>query len=120
MAGGFYACHIIGDGSEENPYRPYIDNYPVNWVMAGQVGRGALVYVSNPIPELEADNKIFVIPKNLDHTFTRTQWNALANRLKAQGLTPGEYDSNLTIRDAIIFIGTAYNPAFDIDHFYVG
>jgi len=50
--GAFYCCHIIGKGTEEDPYRPYIDIYPVNWVMAGEVGRGALVYVSNPTPEL--------------------------------------------------------------------
>lgn len=117
---GFYLCHMIGDGSEENPYRPYIDNYPVNWVMAGQVGRGALVYVSNPTPELEADNKIHVLPKDLDRPFTRNQWNFLTNRLKAQGLRDKEYDPDFTLKDAIIFIGKQYNPAFDIDHFYVG
>ena len=118
--GGFYVCHIIGDGSEDNPYRAYVDNYNVNWVMAGQVGRGALVYVSNPTPELENDNKIYKLPKDLDATFDRNDWNALTNRLKAQGLTPNNYDPNLTVREAIIWIGTAYEPGFDINHFYVG
>lgn len=116
---GFYVCKIIGTGAEGNSFRPYIDNYPVNWVMAGEVGKGALVYVSNPTPAMEADSKIYVLPKDLDDTLSHSEWNALTTKLQDQGLTPGAYDPNKTVREIIIFIGTSYNPAFDLEYFYV-
>ncbi|BAF60384.1 universal stress protein UspA and related nucleotide-binding proteins [Pelotomaculum thermopropionicum SI] len=124
MAGGFYICGMIGSPStskygDEDPYRPYIDNYPVNYVCAAVAGKGALVYVSNPTPEMEADPKIHRINKAMDDTLTRSEWNFLVNKLKGLGLNPNEYNPKLTVREAIIWIGTQYNPAFDIDHFHV-
>jgi len=32
MAKRFYICKVVGDGSDENPYRPKVADYPnVNW-----------------------------------------------------------------------------------------
>lgn len=119
MVGAFYLCHIIGDGSEEDPYRAYIANYPVNWVMTGKVGQGALVYVSNPIEALAFDNMIYKLSRNLDSTFSLSEWESLTETLRARGLSPEEYDPNRTVKEAIIWIGKVFDPAFDLDHFYV-
>ena len=38
----FYLCPVIGDGSEENPFRPAVAEYDVQWscaIASGEDGR---------------------------------------------------------------------------------
>ena len=117
---GYYVCKMIGTGAEADANRPAISNYPVDWIMVGQLGRGCLVYVSNPTPELDADPQIVVLSKNLDATFSRNEWNALVTRLHAfDTFDPSDYDATRTVREVIISIGTKWEPSFDINNFSV-
>ena len=116
----FIICRMVGNGTENDPLRPYIyDHYRVSWVAVGKSGKGALVFVKNPTPELEADPQVTVLSRDLTAKFERNEWNAVANKFKDYGLSPAEYDPNRTIRDTIIMIGTQYEPAFNIDNFFV-
>ena len=123
----FYICRMIGTGVEDmengisDPYRPYVAEFSgVNWVMAGNAGKGCLVFVPNPTPELEANNKIHKINKKLTEKFTENEWQSLSNKLGNIGITAPQHDSNVSARQAIIWIGKQLNDAFDIDCFKVG
>ncbi|SFH39282.1 hypothetical protein SAMN05660649_05032 [Desulfotomaculum arcticum] len=115
----YYVSKMIGKGTEEDPYRTPVANYSVNWVMVGQTDKGCLVYVPNPTPEMEVDKDIKALPKDLNTTFTRQDWNRLVTNLHSQNIdiSPSDYDPARTVREVIIIIGQLLEPTFDINHF---
>lgn len=60
-----YICQIIGDGSEDNPFRPAIADYPLSWtaeIKTGDDGRplesSCVVAVSGDVSLFASDNRI--------------------------------------------------------------
>lgn len=56
MTRRFYLCPIIGAGTEDDPYRPKVAEYPVSWtaqIVSGADGRPAQAMV---IAEVETDD----------------------------------------------------------------
>ena len=124
--GAYYVCKIIGTGKiletdgKDDPFRP-ISEYPVNWVMVGETGRGCLVYVSNPIPELDKDPQVIPLPKESKATFTRQEWNRFVTKLGGMniGLYPNDYKSTRTTNQTVVTIGKMFEPDFNLEHFNV-
>lgn len=114
---GFYVCKMIGNGSEDDPYRPYIAGFPLAWSMVGQTGKGCLVFAINPTSDLDNDPQITPVKRDLSATFARNEWNQFINKLKDFGLNANDYDQNRTVREAIIWIGKQWEPMFDIDDY---
>jgi len=131
MARRYYVCKIIGDGTETNPYRPKVADYPVSWVVVlGSNPDGspkkawALVLVNtvNHDPLL-ADNQIFGMPDaTLDSTWgalnTPTR-NQVTSALQAEGIDTSWIKNATLIREIIRYIGREQEPDFSENNFDV-
>lgn len=132
MSKRYYLCDIIGDGSEENPFRPAVANYNVSWtgpIETGEDGRpihaNTIVLVNtenhtqlrndpkiDPMAEYPLDGKISglsVAAKNMcyasmvKHGFSTQQLNS----------------TTLGYREVLQEMGRQRSPVFDIDNFDV-
>lgn len=132
MSKRYYICDIIGDGTEDNPYRPAVADLGVAWV--GDIPTGpdghptstwALVMVAtqnhgpvrarqgvDALPEFPLDGKVSAI-----NAATKTAMeNALSRRnLPANTIVDGKDG----YRDVIRAIGRANAPGFDENNFDV-
>lgn len=131
MAKRYYLCDIVGDGSEDNPFRPLVADYNMSYVMAcdsDAVGRplhaDALVLVDtedhsqlrgkpgiDSMPDFALDGKMSAI--------NNAAKAALSAALKRRRID----DSGLTnidgYREVLSQIGRQRAVAFDIDNFDV-
>lgn len=127
----YYVCKIIGDGSDSEPYRPKVADYPVAWVgMVGSNPNGtprfgwALVLVDTVNhDQLLNDNQIKAIPDaTLDSTFgslnTPTR-NAVRNFLNAEGIDTQWIQNGTLIRKIIRYLGQQHAAAFSENNFDV-
>lgn len=129
MAKRYYVSDLIGDGTDENPFRPLIDSFGVPWVASIQtdangfpVFADALVLVNTPnhavlrnqpgitpLPDFPLDGKISAIQTGTKNAMLA----ALADR-KFDTTSIGNADG---YRDAIQAIGRQRDPVFDVDRF---
>lgn len=106
----FYLAPMVGAGTDEDPRRPKVADYPVNWTSVGTVDSGVwtlcLVAALNHTA-LVNDTALFVMP---DITFDVTVGalsKAEQNRLK-NGLT------KFGIGDLVYGIGTSYRELLQL------
>lgn len=127
----YYVCRVVGDGTENNPYRPKVANYPVNWVgILGSNPDGtpkkawALVLV-NAVDHtaLLADNQIKAIPDlSLDATWgtlSTPQRNAAKNAIEAEGIDLSWVNNQTTIRKILRYLGQEQESGFNENKFDV-
>lgn len=127
----YYVCDIIGDGTDENPFRPAVADFPVSWVGSIQTGddgrpvhSDALVIVSTddharlrnaagitPLPDFPLDGKVSAIQNGTK--------NAMIAALAARGFDTSAIGASDGYRDAIIEIGRQRDPSFNVDKFDV-
>lgn len=127
----YYVCDLIGDGSEENPFRPAVADFPVSWagsIVTGDDGRpvhgDCLVIVNTedhstlrnaarvtPLPDFPLDGKVSAIQNGTK--------NAMLSALTARGFDTTAIGNADGYRDALIEIGRQRDPAFNVDKFDV-
>lgn len=127
----YYLCDIIGDGSQENAYRPALADEAVNWTAVmpasdpntgAPVSPWALVVVEtnnharllskagvDPLPDFPLDGKVTAI-----ENATRT---AVKARLSARGIPTALVDNADGYREVIRGIGRRLEAAFDENNF---
>lgn len=131
MAKRYYLCDIVGDGSEDNPFRPAVADYNVSYVMAcdsDATGRpihaDAMVLVNaedhaqlrgkpgiDPMPDFALDGKMSAI-----NNVVRTQ---MINALRRRGIDDSGIGNTDGYREALAQIGMQRAAAFNIDSFDV-
>lgn len=88
----YYMCEVIGSGTEDDPRRPVVANYPgLAWITIYDNNplntKGCLVYCPNPTPEMEADPKVRKISKaSLDDSYTGAEFDLLKQILADNGI----------------------------------
>ncbi len=130
MAKRYYLCNIIGDGSDDNPYRPAVADYEasgVSWagvIESGPDGRpihaDCLVIVNtedhsalrrdariDAMPDFALDGKMSAI-NNVVKT-------AMVNALRRRGIVKSGISNTDGYREALQQIGQQRSGAFDID-----
>lgn len=130
MAKKYYVSDIIGDGSEENPFRPAVADHGVSWVGSIQsdpvTGRPihadciVLVAAQNHA-QLRADKRITAMPDfaldgKMSAINTATK-NGMLNALQKRGFSTSTIGNADGYRDALRDIGKQRDPVFDIDNF---
>lgn len=125
----YYLCPVIGTGAMDDPHRPYISNYPVNWVVVMDsdqpTKRGSLVYCSNPTKEVDADPEMHRIDPDddLGKRLRRVDFIRLKSRLSRHGLTRKINDdadeSTFNVRQLINLVGKEFFEEFDLKNFFV-
>lgn len=131
MSKRYYLCDVIGDGTEDNPFRPAVADYGVNWsgsIPTGEDGRPtttwALVIVGakdhaqlrkdarlDALPDFPLDGKVSAV-----NTASR---NALTAAMSKRGVPTSGLQLADGYRDAIRQIGKSLDPAFDENKFDV-
>jgi hypothetical protein len=125
MAKRYYVCDVIGDGSEENPFRPVVADLGVNWVgevsadntrafvLVNAVNHAAIIAHTriNALPDFPLDGKI-----NAMQTAAR---NAMNNALTRRGFSVAGIDNADGYRDVIRSVGRSLNPNFNENNFDV-
>lgn len=131
MSKRYYLCDILGDGTEENPFRPAVADHGVNWsgeVSTGDDGRPnknfalAVVATNNhgkllsdsridPLPEFPLDGKISAM-----HTAAK---NGLTTAMQKRGIPTDLLSTSDGYREAIRGIGRYLNPNFHENNFDV-
>ena len=131
MAKRYYLTDIIGDGTEENPFRPAVADLGVSWVGSiptGDDGRPlkswALVMVAaqnhalvrtkpgvDALPDFPLDGKL--------NSINQSARQGLDQALTKRGLSPTIYNGADGYRDVIRAVGRANDPAFDENNFDV-
>lgn len=128
MSKRYYVCDIIGDGIEE-PFRPKVDDFGVNWV--GQIKSDAnglpeipwaivLVATNNhaqlqnvpgitPLPDFPLDGKVSAM-----HVPTK---NSMVAALQARGIDTSFVGSADGYRDTIRGLGLLLSSNFDENKF---
>lgn len=125
----YYICDIIGDGTEENSFRPSVADEGVSWVgpipsdpVTGRpLSTWALVLVAapehgklcnkpgiDPLPDFPLDGKVSAI-----NTATK---NAVDAMLARRGIA-ASFGSADGYRDAVRAVGRENDPAFDENNF---
>ncbi|MBK5203859.1 MAG: hypothetical protein JJD98_00170 [Polaromonas sp.] len=128
----YYLCDIIGDGSEENAYRPAVSDHSVSWVgsipsdpVTGHpISTWALVLVAtnnhaklrnkpgiDALPDFPMDGKVSAI-----NTATKNAMNLVLER---RSIPTGLFGNADGYRDVIRGIGRQIDPAFDENNFDV-
>lgn len=128
----YYISPIVGDGSEENSFRPKIADYGVNWVgsipsdqntglplfnwtlvLVEAQNHGALIAdgAIDPLPDFPLDGKVSAI-----HAATK---NAMIAKLQAHGIDTAFIGGTDGYREVIRGIGRQLEPAFDENNFDV-
>ena len=132
MSKKYYVSAIIGDGTEENPFRPAVADHGVNW--AGSIQSDpvtghpihadcfVLVATANHA-KLKADAGIDAMPDfpldgKLSSITTATK-NSMMNKLKARGFNVDGLGNTDGFRDVLQQIGVQRDPVFNIDNFDV-
>jgi hypothetical protein len=125
----YYVCDIIGDGSQENAYRPSVALESVNWaavmpandpVTGAPVKPWSLVVVGakNHAP-LGAKPGIDPLPAlELDAVLPELSRASLRGRLQARGIRQDIADRN-AMREVVRGLGREIEPAFDESTFDV-
>ena len=132
MSKKYYVSAIIGDGTEENPFRPAVADHGVSWVgsiksdpVTGHpIHADCLVLVAaQNHAQLRGDNRITAMPDfALDgkmsaiNTVTK---NGMINALKKRGFDTSTIGNTDGYRDALHDIGKQRDPDFNIDKFDV-
>lgn len=131
MAKRYYISPIIGDGSENNPYRPKVADHGVAWsgaIPSGPDGKPtsswALVIVAaknhaaiiadkdiDDLPEFPLDGKVSAIQ-------TQTK-NAMKSKMEKRGISTAFVDGTDGYREVIRGIGRQLEPTFDENNFDV-
>jgi len=130
MAKRYYLCNIIGDGSDDNPFRPAVADYDtagVSWSGVFQrdpsgrpIHADCLVIVDtedhsllrrdahlDPMPDFSLDGKMSAINKVVK--------TAMTNALKRRGFDVSGITNTDGYREALQQIGMQRSGAFDID-----
>ncbi len=127
MAKRYYLCDIIGDGSEDEPYRPKVADYGVKWSGGIEVGPDGkplhsdiLVIVStnnhsvlrgvpgiDPLPDFALDGKMSAI-----NNVVKKQ---MINALRRRGIDDSGIGNTDGYREAMQQIGKQRSATFDID-----
>lgn len=128
----YYLSDIIGDGTEENPFRPAVADLGVAW--SGSIPTDpdtgkplktwALVIVSAANhAALRADNRIAALPDfPLDgkvSAINTTTKNGMLNALTKRGIDTSFVGNADGYRDVIRGVGRAADPVFDENNFDV-
>jgi hypothetical protein len=130
MSKRFYLCDIVGDGTDDNPYRPAVANYAVNWVASIETGPDGkplhsdclvLVNTDNHLP-LRADKRIDAMPDmTLDGKFSAVSVaakNAMSAAMVKRGIsTQFLSDTVMGYREVLQTIGKQRSEGFEIDKF---
>ena len=125
----YYICDIIGDGTQENSYRPSIALENVNWT--------AIMPANNPVTGAPVKQWALVIVGAQDHSSFETKpgidalpvqplhmplfaiaREALRTKLIARGIRPDVVDRN-EMREVLRDIGREIEPAFSENQFDV-
>lgn len=135
----YYVCPVIGDGTEDNPYRLAIQDYPDTPFEAGEIpvdmnsasanyGKplhkfGLILVAARHHGKLISDNRMKPLPQvDLDvklssvHTATKNQMVA---DLKSIGIDTAFIAGTDGYREVIRAIGRITNPDFDENSFDV-
>ena len=127
----YYITKIIGDGTENNPYRPKIADAGVSWVGAiptGADGKPLFAWAfvlaatanhvtlladtdNDGLPDLSPDATLGSLS-----TLVRT---ALLNRLADRGIDVSDIKTTTTYRALLNRVGQRLSGAFDINRFDV-
>ena len=130
MSKKYYVSDIIGDGSEENPFRPAVADHGVAWVGSIQsdpdTGRpiyaDCLVLVSaQNHAQLRSDKRITAMPDfALDgkvSAINTTTKNGMLTALQKRGFNTATIGNKDGYREALHDVGKQRDPAFNIDNF---
>lgn len=137
MSKRYYVSKIIGDGSEENPFRPKIAEYPVNWV-------GSIATEEDPTSPnygKPLHTSCFVLVNTVNHALLRNDVdldnlpdfpldgkvssintatkNAMITALQKRGFDTSEISNTEGYRDTLQTIARQRDPNFNIDNFDV-
>ncbi len=130
MSKRYYVCDIIGNGTEENPYRPAVADYGVSWVgsiptneQGHPVFAWSLVLVaSKEHASLRGDNRIDPLPDfPLDgrmNAINQAASAALSAALLKRSIAVS-YGGTDGYRDVIRAIGRKLEPTFNENNFDV-
>lgn len=131
MSKRIYLSRIIGDGTENNPYRPAVQDHGVNYsgsMLSDPDGKPlhgeclVIVATSNhaklrndpnldPLPDFPMDGKVSSI-----NTATK---NAMIVALQKRGFSTSGVSNTDGFRELVQSIGRQRDPAFNIDNFDV-
>lgn len=132
MSKRYYISPIVGDGTEENSFRPKVADYPVKWVgiipsdpvtglplfawtlvLVEAQNHGQLISdgAIDPMPEFPLDGKVSAI-----HNATK---NDMLARLQARGIDTTFIGNADGYRDVIRGVGRHLEPTFDENNFDV-
>jgi hypothetical protein len=121
MAKRFYISKVIGDGTEENPFRPKVADYPVTWMgmfSHPAVRAWALVKVDAvDHADLIADTQIRPIPEgSLDKTvgsLPAAVKKKLNDYLTENGIDTSWVKNTMTIREVVRNLGQMHDSRFE-------
>lgn len=137
MSKRYYVSKIVGDGSEENPFRPKVADHGVNWV-------GSIITDENP----ESPNygkpvhtSCFVLVNTINHAVLRgdpdiddmpdfpldgkvssintATKNAMITALQKRGFDTSAISSTEGYRETLQTVARQRDPNFNIDNFDV-
>lgn len=137
MSKRFYVSKIRGDGSEDNPFRPAVADYGVNWtgsivtdddensptygkplydtclviVATSNHARLRLDPDIDSLPEFPLDGKVSSI-----NTVTK---NAMIAALRRRGFITADVGNTDGFRELVQSIGRQRDPKFNVDNFDV-
>lgn len=122
----YYICDIIGDGSENNPYRPAVSDYGVSW--AGTIksdpvtGHPVLPYAfvvvgGNKHVEIQRDSRIDDLPDfPMDakvSSMHKPTKDKMVEKLQKRGIPTAFLATADGYREVIRQIGRQLEPQFD-------
>jgi len=126
----YYLCDIIGDGTDDNPYRPAVADHSQKWAASLPTGMDGkplhsdclvIVEADNHMP-LRADKRIDPLPDmTLDGKFSAVSVaakNAMSAAMVKRGFsTQFLGDTVMGYREVLQTIGKQRSEGFDIDKF---
>lgn len=127
----YYLCAMIGNGSEESPYRPKVANYNVSWsAVVSHNADGTLRFpwafvIVNTIDHtaLLADNQIKALPDvSLDLTvgdLSAAVKQAALNAMTNWSIDTSKVKNTTTIRQVLRYLGRHHVIDFDENRFDV-
>ena len=127
----YYVCPVIGDGTEENAYRPKVADYNVSWTgLLSTDPQGlpkkawSLVLVDTvDHTAILADGKIFALPDSgLDTTFgslSPAERNRVRNYLGSIDIDTTWITNNTPLREIVRAVGLQHVDTFNENNFDV-
>jgi len=131
MSKRFYICKIIGDGSDENPYRPKVADYPVKWASiltsnedgTPKFGFAFAIVATTDHTGLLADAQIKGMPElSLDaqiSTLSKTVRDKMLAYFDEEGIDRTGLNLQSTMRDVIRRVGQHLIANFTENNFDV-